>query len=117
MAGRRRVELRVELRAQPGQAARTAVLALRFGVVTIKRPKCRLDRQAPERLSLDLVEVRKVDATVAKPIHWQLLTTHAVETPEAAWRIVAWFSYRFSTTFRTKFAPSFGTSALDIAIR
>jgi hypothetical protein len=102
---------RVELRAQPGRAARTATLALRFGRVTIKRPKRCLDRQAPERLSLYLVDVREpapaagpgVDATVAEPVHWRLLTTHVVDRPEAAWRIVDWYRQRWhiEQLFRT----------------
>jgi len=94
---------KVELRAQPGRAARTATLAVRFGAVTIKRPQRCRDRQAPEQLTLYLVDVREVDATVAEPIHWRLVTTHVVETVEMAWQIVAWYRQRWhiEQVFRT----------------
>ena len=95
--------MEVELRAQPGRPARRACLALRFGQVTIKRPKRCRDRQAPKQLTLYLVDVREVDATVAEPIHWRLLTTHVVETIEMAWQIVAWYRLRWhiEQLFRT----------------
>lgn len=93
----------VELRAQPGRAARKACLALRFGQVTIKRPQRCRDRQAPKQRTLYLVDVREPDATVAEPIHWRLLTSHVVETTEMAWQIVAWYRLRWhiEQLFRT----------------
>ena len=93
----------LELRAQPGRAARRASLALRLGRITIKRPQRCRDRQAPKQLSLYLVDVREVDATVSKPIHWRLLTTHVVDTTEMAWRVVAWYRQRWhiEQLFRT----------------
>lgn len=93
----------VTLRAQPGRAKRIAHLAIRFGEVTIKRSQCCHDRKAPKQLTLRLVDVREVDATVAEPIHWRLLTTHVVQTIEMAWKIVAWYRQRWhiEQLFRT----------------
>jgi len=84
---RHRFEL--EVRAQPGRPARTAKIALRFGEVTIKRPRNCSDPSASRQLTLRLIEVRELDPTVEEPIHWRLLTTHAVMTVEQALQIVA----------------------------
>jgi len=93
----------LEVRAQPGRPARTAKIALRFGEVTIKRPGNCSDKNAARQLTLRLVEVKELDATVAEPIHWRLLTTHAVTTVAEALQIVAWYRRRWQIEqlFRT----------------
>jgi hypothetical protein len=93
----------LEVRAQPGRAARTAKIALRFGEVTIKRPGNCSDPAAARQLTLRLVEVRELDAIVEEPIHWRLLTTHAVTTVAQALQIVAWYRERWhiEQLFRT----------------
>jgi len=98
---RHRFEL--EVRAQPGRPARTAKIALRFGEVTIKRPRNCSDPSASRQLTLRLIEVRELDPTVEEPIHWRLLTTHAVMTVEQALQIVAWYRQRWQIEqlFRT----------------
>ena len=98
-AGRRQIEVR----AQPGRPARRACLGMRFGQLTIKRPHRCQDRQAPKQLSLYLVDVRELDSPLAEPIHWRLLTTHIVDSPEMAWQIVAWYRQRWHVEqlFRT----------------
>lgn len=98
---RHRFEL--DVRAQPGRAARVAQMELRFGEVTIKRPGNCSDPTAPRQLTLRLVEVKEVTATVAEPIHWRLLTTHAVTTVAQAQQIVGWYRQRWhmEQLFRT----------------
>lgn len=93
----------IDVRAQPGRAARSAMVDLRFGEVTIKRPQNCSDPAAPPCLTLRLVEVRECDPTVAEPIHWRLLTTHAVVTVADALQIVAWYRERWhiEQLFRT----------------
>lgn len=94
----------VELRARPGRGARTARLAVRFAPVRIKRPQRCQDAQAPDSLTLHLVDVREVDAArVAAPVHWRLLTTHAIDSLEAALRLVGWYRQRWhiEQVFRT----------------
>jgi len=93
----------LELRAQPGRAARTAKVALRIGEVTIKRPVNCSDPAAARQLTLRLVEVKELDPTVEEPIHWRLLTTHAVTTVAQALQIVAWYRERWQIEqlFRT----------------
>lgn len=94
---------KLDVRAQPGRPARTAQMELRFGEVTIKRPGNCSDPAAPRQLTLRLVEVKEIDATVAEPIHWRLLTTHVVTTVAQAQQIVAWYRQRWhmEQLFRT----------------
>jgi hypothetical protein len=76
--------LLVEIPAAPGRPARKAMLALRFGAATIRRPEgCgpAADVKAlPESVALHWVDIREVDAPDGiAPIHWRLLTTHEVD--------------------------------------
>jgi hypothetical protein len=95
----------LEVRAQPGRAARKARMALRFGKVTIKRPGNCSDPAATRQLTLRLVEVRELDPdpAVEKPIHWRLLTTHEVTTVAQALQTVGWYRERWHVEqlFRT----------------
>jgi hypothetical protein len=83
------------LRAQPGKPARPAQMSLRFGVVTIKKPGLCRDRDAPDALTLRLVDVCEEKSGRHDPIHWRLLTTHAVESVADALRIVGWYQQRW----------------------
>ena len=98
-----RHRLALEVRAQPGRPARTAQVAVRFGEVSIKRPAHCSDPNAARQLTLRLVEVRELDSTVDKPIHWRLLTTHPIATLADALRIVALYRWRWTIEqlFRT----------------
>ena len=105
------------LRARPGRAARNATVALRFGSVSIKRPKNCSDRTAPASLPLSLVEVREVDATVSEPVHWRLLTTQAVHSAGEAMRIVEWYRQRWhiEQVFRTLKSQGLDIEASQVA--
>jgi hypothetical protein len=92
VAGRRSIELRPH---EPGQAKRTATVALRYGEVEICRPENE-DRSLPASVRLRLVEVREVDPPAGvEPLHWRLLTTHDVADAAAAWQIVGWYQLRW----------------------
>jgi hypothetical protein len=85
----------VAIRAQPGREARDASLQLGYGAVTLKRPAS-AGKDAPELLTVNLVEVREIDPQAgSEPILWRLLTTHAIEDAAKAWRIVAWYRQRW----------------------
>jgi hypothetical protein len=89
---------RLDLRAVPGKRAkRQARMELRFGRVTIKRPKNCSDPGAPPTMTLDLVDVREIPnpACRDKPIHWCLLTTHVIDTIEKAFQLVDWYRQRW----------------------
>lgn len=94
----------IELRAKPGRPAHTALLALRFGQVTLVRPKNTVEPGLPEHVTLSSVEVIEIDPPAgAEPVLWRLLTTHAVGDAETAWRIVDWYRARWTIEqlFRT----------------
>jgi Transposase DDE domain len=86
----------IVLPARAQRAERTAQLELRFGAVSLARPQTRFLRHLPESLSLSYVDVREPDPHAGtEPLHWRLLTTHAVATAEQAWRIVEWYKRRW----------------------
>jgi len=65
-------------------------LELRFGMVRIKRPRPEA-RSLRDRVELRLVEViEPAPPQGVEPLHWRLLTTHAVADAASAWRIVDW---------------------------
>lgn len=85
------------------RAERTAVVAVRFGQVTVLRPGC-ASQQLPERLTLRVVDVCEVDPPdPGQRVRWCLLTTHAVDTAENAMRMVRWYRLRWTIeqVFRT----------------
>lgn len=93
----------LSLPARPGQPARDAEVSLRFGAVTIKRPRLCSDPDAPAEIKLWLVDVCEIDGSNGKPIRWRLLTTHEVETLDQARQIIAWYRQRWhiEQVFRT----------------
>lgn len=86
------------------RAERTAQVAVRYGEVTVKRP-AGVDKTLAKTLTLRVVDVREVDPPEGPepPIHWCLLTTHAVNTPAEAMQIVRWYRLRWTIeqVFRT----------------
>lgn len=87
----------IELPARPPERAkRIATLQLRFGEVEICRPRDEQDRSLPATVRLHLIEVMEVAAPAGvEPLHWRLLTTHAIEDADQAWRIVGWYRARW----------------------
>jgi DDE family transposase len=86
----------IELRQRPDRAARAAHLALRFGALTLKRPKNTLENHLPDSVQVNAVEViEQHPPKGAEPIHWILLTTHKVDSVAEAWQIVAWYRQRW----------------------
>jgi len=88
---------RVDLPARaPNRPARTAVLNLRFGKITLRRPHVAAYRHLPKSVSLTVVEVFESECPEnVEPLHWHLLTTHDVADVSAAWQIVAWYKQRW----------------------
>lgn len=94
----------VELRATPTRVEREAVLSLRFGPVAISRPPNPGIKGLPDSVSLQLVEaVERNPPAGVEPVHWRLLTTHAVADEAKAWQIVDWYRQRWiiEQLFRT----------------
>lgn len=76
----------LDLRAEPGRAARRASLELRFGTVTICRPG-HGGRHLPESVTLGLVEVfEPAPPEGVKGVLWRLVSSHMVaDTATALW--------------------------------
>ena len=86
----------IVLPARAQRPERVAVLELRFGAVNLARPQTRFLRHLAESLPLTLVDVREVDPVAGtEPLHWRLLTDHAVANAEQAWPIVEWYKRRW----------------------
>jgi Transposase DDE domain len=80
------------------RAERQATVALRFGAVTLQRPKTPGAAKAlPESVALWVVDVQEIDPPEGQePVHWRLLTTHAVTSVAEARQIVAWYRMRWT---------------------
>ncbi|HVB68972.1 MAG TPA: IS4 family transposase [Acetobacteraceae bacterium] len=91
---------------------RTAEVAVRFGEVQLSRPASAA-RSLPAQLRLRVVDVREVAAPPqGEPsVHWCLLTTHAVETPADALRMVRWYRQRWTIE---QLFRSLKTAAMDV---
>lgn len=104
--------------AAPGRSARPAELAVRFAEVVLRRPVNGADPALPETLTVRLVDVREVSqpSDGSKPVHWRLLTTHAVETLLDARRIVDFYRSRWTIEefFRTLKTAGFDIEKADI---
>jgi hypothetical protein len=86
----------VDVPTRMDRPARKAHLSLRFGRVVLQRPKNTREKDLPESVALNFVEVIELHPpNGAQPIHWILLTTHKVVNVAAAWQIVAWYKRRW----------------------
>lgn len=107
----------LDLPAKPGQAARTARLAVRFATIELARPQRSFRESLPETLKIQLVDVREVDPVPGAPtIHWRLLTTRPVEDAAQAWQIANLYRRRWAIEqlFRTLKTKGFDIEGLRI---
>jgi hypothetical protein len=86
----------IEVPPKGTQKARQAKVALRFDAISLTRPVRAGVKDQPRIISLWVVDVREVDPPEgAEPVHWRLLTTHAVTMLAQARQIVAWHRMRW----------------------
>jgi Transposase DDE domain len=86
----------IEVPPKGKQKARQATVALRFGAIELKRPVRAGAGEQPKTVALWVVDVSEVDPPPgAEPLHWRLLTTHAVATVAQARQIVTWYRMRW----------------------
>ena len=79
------------------RAERQALVGLRFGAIRLKRPRTQAAKDLPDSVALWVVDVREIDPpSGAEPVHWRLLTTHAVTTLAQAHQLVAWYRVRWT---------------------
>jgi hypothetical protein len=104
--------------AAPGRSAREAELVLRFAPVALRRPRNGADPALPRAVDVTLVEVRETSQPKdgSEPVHWRLLTTHAVATTLDARRIVDLYRSRWiiEEFFRTLKTAGFDIEKADI---
>ena len=86
----------IDLPQRTDRRGRQAHLSARFGTVMLKRPARPGVKGLPESVKVSFVEVTELHPPKgAKPIHWLLLTTHAIANAADAWRIVCWYKQRW----------------------
>jgi len=86
----------LELPKRIDRPARQAHLCMRFGSALLKRPGKTGAKDLPDSVSLRFVEVIEPHPPKgAEPVHWLLLTTHAIESVDDAWQIVAFYKQRW----------------------
>lgn len=85
---------------QHNQAERQATVELRYTTVTLLPPlNCPKKAEVIplQPLTVQVVEVQEIDAPadIKDPVHWILLTTLPVDSLEAAYQIVRFYTYRW----------------------
>lgn len=102
----------VKIPAAPGRKARTTELAVRFSRVVLRKPLHGAAADLPATIALTMVDVRETSTPQdGKPIHWRLLTTHAVTNLDEARRIVDLYRMRWTIE---EFFHALKTAGFDI---
>jgi len=96
---------RILLHERGERPERDAVVEVRFGQVTLARPRTvEACQNLPKQITLTLLEVSEPSPPAAvEPVVWRLLTTHPVADAQAAWQVVDWYRCRWliEQLFRT----------------
>lgn len=104
--------------AAPGRRERKAEMAVRFASVVVRRPRHCADPALPETIDLTLVDVREISEPEdgSTPVHWRLLTTHAVTTLTDARLVIDLYRRRWAIEeyFRTLKTAGFDIEAAEI---
>lgn len=89
----------IDLAVTKKRTAHEAKIHVKFGTVTIAKPKSVRRDDIPVSMSLQVVEVKEDIDTVVKgekPVHWVILTSHPVFTVEQAMQIIKWYQWRWT---------------------
>lgn len=89
----------LQLRARPGQAARTAKLEVRFGRLEMPVPQHKspyVKSLDPQPIAQSVVWVREIDPPAgATPIEWVLYTSLPVTSFDEAWAVIEYYECRW----------------------
>ena len=86
----------IDVPAKGNRKPRQAMVCLRYGVVTLCRPRNGRHAHVPPRVDLCVVHVEEINPPRGQPpVTWTLLTTHEVHSVADAQRIVAWYRLRW----------------------
>lgn len=89
-------EKTIEIERNPKRAARPATLTIRGRAVTIEVPRAHKQRSQYQPVTVNVLLVEEAGApTEGEPLRWLLVTTLPIETFEAAWQCVVWYSLRW----------------------
>jgi hypothetical protein len=112
-----------KLKKQAGRQERLTTLELRYSQIFIHKPAIAgKPKDEAKTVRLTLVDVREVLpdefqlADGEEPIHWRLLTTHAVTSIQEAWQIVEWYKKRWHIEQLFRSAKRGGMRLEDIAL-
>ena len=84
----------LSLKRRPDREARLAQVELRFGSLTLKCPK-RADTER-KTLTLQVIDVLEPHPPAdEEAVHWLLLTSLPVHSPQQAQQIITWYTYRW----------------------
>lgn len=97
---------RIPVSVTPKRSRHEALLHIRFASVTLKKPQNCSDKAAAAQVTVNAIDVVEDASTVIAgeaPIHWRLLTTHAVATLDDARQCIQWYCQRWQIeqSFRT----------------
>ena len=107
----------LELPAKPGRRRRIAQLEIRLMSAQLARPKNGLRANLPESVAVNVIDVREINPPPGEaPIHWRLLTTHAVASVAEAWARVDLYRQRWAIEqlFRTLKTAGFDIEHVQI---
>jgi hypothetical protein len=80
----------------PERPGRKAWLVVRFGPLTLARPRRSREPTESVRIwALDVAEIASEAIPAEQRIHWRLLTTHAVEDAAMAAQVIDWYRQRW----------------------
>lgn len=92
-------EMDMELPATEGRSAHRARLQLRYAQVELRKTGSLTKNALPTCWKTWVVSVCEAAQTVPKgeqPVSWTLLTSHSLDTAEAAWKIVGFYKQRWN---------------------
>lgn len=86
----------VKISATTGRKARTAMVCISAGPVTLKAPRQKRGEHSNQPLPMHLVRVWAAETPEGKePLEWFLMTSWPVQTPEDMTRVVEWYLIRW----------------------
>ena len=96
----------LDLQKTKDRTAHRATLEVKFGQTQIAKPHINTDKSLPESIPLYVVQVKEKPESVVgkeKPVHWILLTSHALQSTQQALNIIKWYGWRWNIEqlFRT----------------
>jgi hypothetical protein len=87
----------IDVPAKGKRKVRQTLVSLRYGAVTLCRPRRGHNAKVPVNVTLRVVHVEEIAPPRGeKPVTWTLLTTHEVASIADAQRMVAWYRRRWT---------------------